>query len=209
MRHAVELLPTIDRLCRDHNVSPESIDELYVSAGPGSFTGLRIGITVARTLAWAGGVGVVRVPTLDVMAQNALEVDDPTAHVAALLDAKRDRVYAATFVRREGRYHRQTDPAEHDPAAFFASLPEGCALIGEGVRYVEEAVNAAGLTVLPESTFRARAEVVYRLGRCYRTEIGFDPIERLVPIYIRRPEAEEVWDRRHGRGAPSSEPGCG
>jgi len=205
LRHAVELLPTIDRLCRDHGFQPDSIDELYVSAGPGSFTGLRIGLTVARMLAWAGGVSVVRVPTLDVVAQNALEVDETPPHVAALLDAKRDRVYAATYGFRNDRYHRLAEPAEHEPCAFFATLPPGCALIGEGVGYVADAVRPSGLTVLPERTFRARAEVVYRLGRLYRTEIGFDPIDRLVPIYVRRPEAEEVWDRRHGKDVSRSD----
>ncbi|HEY3243629.1 MAG TPA: tRNA (adenosine(37)-N6)-threonylcarbamoyltransferase complex dimerization subunit type 1 TsaB, partial [Phycisphaerae bacterium] len=55
LRHAVELMPTLDALCRQHRVAPEQVGEVYVSGGPGSFTGLRIGITVARTLAWAGG----------------------------------------------------------------------------------------------------------------------------------------------------------
>ena len=60
--HAVELLLTADALCREHGVSPGSLDELYVSGGPGSFTGLRVGITFARTLAWAGRVKTVASP---------------------------------------------------------------------------------------------------------------------------------------------------
>lgn len=201
LRHAVELLPTIDRLCSEHQITPESITDFYVSAGPGSFTGLRIGITVARMLAWAGDVRVVKVPTLDVIAWNAGDLDDPPDHIASVLDAKRNRVYAAAYVRRGDRYDPMTQPAEHDPTTFFASLPRNAALIGEGLRYVREAVENSGLSVLPETTFRARAEVVYHLGRIRAVEAGYDSIEQLLPIYIRRPDAEDVWDQRHGQPA--------
>lgn len=209
LRHAIELLPTIDRLCRDHGFSPRSITDLYVSAGPGSFTGLRIGITVARMLAWAGEVRIVKVPTLDVIAQNACDLDQPPDHVAAVLDAKRNRVFAASYARRNGRYERLTEPAERDPDAFFASLPRNCALLGEGLLYVQDAVRESvtlsqgdlsqgDLTVLPASTFQARADTVYRLGRAQATEKNYDSLDRLLPTYVRRPEAEEVWERRHG-----------
>lgn len=199
LRHAVELLPSIDRLCGNHRIAPESITEFYVSAGPGSFTGLRIGITVARMLAWAGNVRVVKIPTLDVIAQNAGDLDDSPEHVASILDAKRNRVYAAAYVRREDRYDPVTEPAEHDPATFFASLPRRSALMGEGVHYVGDAIRNSGLLALPESTFRARAEVVYRLGRFRAAETRYDSLEHLLPIYIRRPDAEEVWDQRQAR----------
>ena len=206
LRHAVELLPTVDRLCEDHQIAPGAITDFYVSAGPGSFTGLRIGITVARMLAWAGDVRVVKVPTLDVIAQNAVDLDDPPEHVASVLDAKRNRVYAAAYVRRNDRYDAITEPAEHDPATFFASLPRGSALIGEGIQYIREAVECSGLFVLPETTFRARADVVYRLGRIRAIEGSYDPLNNLLPTYVRRPDAEEVWDQRHGQPtAPTSE----
>ena len=104
LRHAAELLPAVEGLCRDHGLRPDAVDEVYVSGGPGSFTGLRIGVTFARTLALACGAKIVRVPTLTVIAQNALEASEAPATVAVVLDAKRRRIFAAVFALEDGAY---------------------------------------------------------------------------------------------------------
>lgn len=202
INHGVELLPTVDALCRRHGIPPQQIGQVYFSGGPGSFTGLRIGVTVARTLAWANNARVVRVPTLDVIAQNAIDLAAPPQEVAVTLDAKRGNIYAATFVRRSDRFERIDEPAERNPAEFFQSLSVGCSVTGEGLERCGEAATAAGLTALPADTFRPRAAVVYRLGVARALAGDFDDPEGLIPIYIRRPEAEEVWERKHG-GRPS------
>ncbi|MCH7813507.1 MAG: tRNA (adenosine(37)-N6)-threonylcarbamoyltransferase complex dimerization subunit type 1 TsaB [Planctomycetes bacterium] len=201
-RHAVELFPTLQAVCRRQGVPPASIEEIYVSAGPGSFTGLRIGLTTARTWAWAGGVRVVRVPTLEVVAQNALEMPTPPDDLVVLLDAKRGHVFAAAFRLASNHYEAVTEAAEWDVQALAATVPAGCAALGEGIAYHRAAVDRAGLTVGPEELNRPRAEVVHRIGYT-RAGAGagtgaFDDLTALVPIYVRRPEAEEVWERRHG-----------
>src|SRR5271170_4139716 len=71
LRHAAEIVPIMDRLIRKGGWGPKDIEQIYVSAGPGSFTGLRIGITVAKTVALAGGAKIVAVPTVRVLAENA------------------------------------------------------------------------------------------------------------------------------------------
>ena len=86
-RHATELVPKIHDLCATHGVAPRNIQEVYVSAGPGSFTGLRIGISVARMIALVNGARLVAIPTLEVIAQNAL--DDRTAGADAALGSQR------------------------------------------------------------------------------------------------------------------------
>ncbi|MCK4659020.1 MAG: tRNA (adenosine(37)-N6)-threonylcarbamoyltransferase complex dimerization subunit type 1 TsaB [Phycisphaerae bacterium] len=199
-QHAVELLPTADMLCRKHKVKPREIAEIYVSGGPGSFTGLRIGITFAKTLALDGRTRIVRVPTLDVIAQNALLMDAPPAHLAVILDAKRKHVYAARFEPADSAerfYKRIVDPAEVDPAEFLAQMPPTGSVVGEGIAYHREAVSGSGLSVLPEECNQARAEVVYRLGRQLAAAGLYHEPTNLVPIYIRRPEAEEVYEQRH------------
>ena len=198
-RHAVELLPTVERVCAAREVTADAIDEVYVSGGPGSFTGLRVGITFARALAFACSARVVRVPTLDVIAQNALDVTEPPEALAVVLDAKRKRVFAAAFALTDDGYARIREPAELDPDGFFAAMPAGCRALGEGILHHQEAVARAGLGVLPESLNRARAEVVHRLGYRLARQGRFDDPARLIPIYIRRPQAEEVWESRHGR----------
>lgn len=200
LRHAVELLPTIDEICRTHTVPPRSIAQVYVSGGPGSFTGLRIGVSFARGMALAAGSRVVRIPTLDAVAQNALDLPEPPPSVVVMLDAKRGNVFTAAFALHDGRYVAATSPAERRPDEFFASLPPGCAALGEGVAYHREAVGRAKLHVLPEELNRARAETVYRLGRDRAERGDFTEPAGMVPLYIRRPEAEEIWEKRQVAG---------
>ncbi|MBU0718680.1 MAG: tRNA (adenosine(37)-N6)-threonylcarbamoyltransferase complex dimerization subunit type 1 TsaB [Planctomycetes bacterium] len=196
-KHATDLLPAIDDLCREHLVKPDMIRQVYVSIGPGSFTGLRIGIAVARALALATRVKIVGVPTLEVIAQNAAQATAPPGQVAVILDAKRRRVYANVFQRRGTGYVSQFETAEVPPLEFLRRQSRDCAVLGEGVRQHEEAVAAAGLTILPESLYSPRAEILYQLGVERAAEGRFTDPRLLVPLYVRRPEAEERWEQRH------------
>lgn len=195
--HAVEFLPTIKALCETHQVPPAHIERVYVSAGPGSFTGLRMGVTAARMIALGVGARVVGVPTLEVIAQNALDADPRPSRVAVVLDAKRSRVYTAVFVRQSDAYMAMNEAIEADPFEFLAAQPHDCAVLGEGLLYHRPAIEKSNRRILPELLFRPRAETVYRLGfdRAERGEFT-DP-RTLVPTYIRPPEAEEVWERKH------------
>lgn len=206
-RHAVELLPTVQRLCHDAGFAPGQLDEVYVSTGPGSFTGLRIGITVARTLAWSAGASVVAVPTLEVIAQNALDYDPPPDALGVILDAKRGRIFAAAMAKHGDEYQRVDEPTEWEPHTFIRSLPAGSALMGEGMAYHQTAIQASGLPVLPASLNRPRAETVHRIGHRLALAGRYDDPRTLVPVYIRRPEAEEVWDRRHANPQPPGRAG--
>ncbi len=206
-RHAVELLPTVQRLCHDAGFAPRQLGDVYVSTGPGSFTGLRIGITVARTLAWSAGASVVAVPTLEVIAQNALDHDPPPNALGVVLDAKRGRIFAAPMAKREGAYQRLDEPREWEPDAFIRSLPAGAALLGDGIAYHQDALQATGLPVLAAFLNRPRAETVHKIGHRLALAGRYDDPRTLVPVYIRRPEAEEVWDRRHATPHPPGRAG--
>ena len=202
MSHARELLPTIDSLCRDHKIDPPMISQVYVSMGPGSFTGLRIGIAVARMLAFGVGAKVVGVPTLEVIAQNAAEVSDPPKKVAVILDAKRGRVYAATYIRRGSVYMPDAEPAEAHPGPFLAGQSPDCAVLGEGIAHYRREIEASGLRVLPDEYHWPQAETVYRLG-CRRASRGeFHDPRTLIPVYIRPPEAEEKWRQQDSEPQP-------
>src|SRR5437763_630298 len=94
LKHAAEMIPRIDRLCRAMDWRPNDLQEVYVSAGPGSFTGLRIGITLAKSLSLATGARLIAVPTVRVLVRNA----PPEANnVVIVLDAKRDQIFSARF----------------------------------------------------------------------------------------------------------------
>src|SRR5579864_841388 len=94
LQHAAQIIPRIDHLCRDRGWMPNEIREIYVSIGPGSFTGLRIGATLAKTLAFATGAKIVAVPSVLVLAENT----PPEAmNLIIILDAKRDQIFTARF----------------------------------------------------------------------------------------------------------------
>ncbi len=178
---------------------PGQVGGVYVSSGPGSFTGLRIALTAARMLALATGASIVPVPTLEVIAQNAADAHQQPNRVAVILDAKRSRVYAAAFVRHHDRYVCETGPVEADPSEFLAiqyALDPSSAVLGWGVFEHRESVEASGLVVLEESLHDPRAETVYRLGRWRADEGRFADRRTVVPIYVRPPEAEEKWAQR-------------
>jgi tRNA threonylcarbamoyladenosine biosynthesis protein TsaB len=194
--HARDFLPTLDDLLETHAVKPAQLRSVFVSAGPGSFTGLRIGVTASRMIALAGGASVVAIPTLEVIAQNALEADAPPTEVGVVLDAKRGRVYAGSFARQGDAYLPTSEPAEVEPQAFLARQDRACAIMGEGITYHGTAVEASGLPVLPERLWPPRADAVYRLGHARAVRGESDDPRMLVPVYIRPPEAEEKWEQR-------------
>ncbi|UCD29837.1 MAG: tRNA (adenosine(37)-N6)-threonylcarbamoyltransferase complex dimerization subunit type 1 TsaB [Planctomycetota bacterium] len=198
MQHAAELMPTVDRLLKKQGWPANSITDVFVSIGPGSFTGLRIGVTVARTLAWSIGARIVAVPTVDALARNALEANPLPEHVAVILDAKRRQIYAAAFDIKPGRLIKTIDAHLSDPADFFARCPQPLALLGEGIDYHGQAIDTAGVTVLDKNFWPGRAENVFHVGLELADQEKFTPGPQLMPLYIRRPEAEEKWEKLHG-----------
>lgn len=189
LQHAAQIVPIIDRLIRTQGWTPREIEQLYVSQGPGSFTGLRIGITLAKTMALATGVKVVAVPSLRVLVENA-----PTEakHVIIVLDAKRDQIFT-------GRFERNGDDWIERQSARLSSLPEMLAtaprpvdLLGEGIPYHRKSIpDDPGVRVTSEAIWRARASAVAKLGVKMAQRGEFVDPFKLTPIYIRRPEAEE------------------
>jgi tRNA threonylcarbamoyladenosine biosynthesis protein TsaB len=194
LQHAARIVPAIDELCRSADWKSDSISEIYVSAGPGSFTGLRIGITLAKTLAWATGAKLVAVPTVNVLVENA----PPEAKdVVIVIDAKRDQIFTASFSRSELGWSEH-QPAHLDSLAeMLRRAPRPVHLLGEGIPFHQKFVDQsdAGIIFVNAEHWRPRAEIVAQLG-CKMARAGqfIDPLN-LIPIYIRKPEAEEKWEQ--------------
>jgi tRNA threonylcarbamoyladenosine biosynthesis protein TsaB len=198
LKHAAGLVPMIDRLCRSVGWRPTDVEELYVSVGPGSFTGLRVGVTLAKTLAFATGAKLVAVPTVEVLARNA---PADARHVVIVLDAKRDQIFTARL-RRDGHAWQVDEPATLDslPAA-LARSPRPVHLIGEGIPYHLKFLpaNDERVVVTPEDAWRARAAAVVELGHTMARRGTFTDPQSLSPVYVRKPEAEEKWEQQNRR----------
>ncbi len=201
--HARELLPAVDRLCRRADLTPGRIERCFISIGPGSFTGLRVAVAFARHLALATAARIVAVPTLEVIAANCAALDPPPTNLAVILDAKRRQVYAAVFELDGEGYQVAVEPTVVDPASLFAGAPRRMSVSGVGIEYHRQSVDAAGVAVVDQSLWTPTAATVLRLGHARAARDDFTPPESLVPLYLRRPEAEEVWERRHGASGKS------
>lgn len=197
LQHAAEIIPRIDALCRSQGWQPRDLEEVYVSAGPGSFTGLRIGVTLAKTLAFATGVKLVAVPSLDVLVRNS----PPEAmHAIVVLDAKRDQIYTARYTRQANGEWQAAEPAHLDSLAQMLSrAPRPVYLLGDGIPFHQKFILAdeAAVTITPPQAWRALASVVAQIGHRMARAGQFTEAQALLPIYIRKPEAEEKWDALH------------
>ena len=192
--HAAGLLPMIDRLVRKRGWTPTDVEEIYVSVGPGSFTGLRIGITLAKTLAMTTGAKLVAVPTVDVLARNA---PAGANHLLIVLDAKRDQIFTARFERDDDGWLAREPAHLGSLVEELSRCPRPVHLLGEGVPFHRKFVPANdGVTETGPETWRAKAEHVAAIGLAMSAAGQFIEPDALLPIYIRRPEAEEKYEAR-------------
>lgn len=195
LRHAAEIVLRIDRLCRQAGWAPRDLRELYVSAGPGSFTGLRIGVTLAKTLAFATGAKIVAVPTVRVLAHNT----PPEArHLVIVLDARRGQIFTARFGRSADGWI-EAEPAHLDDLpSMLARSPRPVYLLGEGIPYLRAVIpmDDPAIVITPPDSWRPRVDAVAIEGTRLAAEGRFIDPDRFTPLYLRKPEAEEKWERK-------------
>jgi tRNA threonylcarbamoyladenosine biosynthesis protein TsaB len=190
-RHAVELMPAIEKLFQAHTAKPAQLGEIYVSIGPGSFTGLRVGLTTAKVLAHVTGARLVAVPTLEVVVHNA-PADRP--HVAVMLNAKRGQCFTGLFQRENGAWKPLIAPSLLSPEQLLERAPRPLAIIGDHLPPQEW---PGEVQLLGSALATPRSEVVWRLGRQLAAAGRFADPASLTPLYVRLPEAEELWQARH------------
>jgi len=200
MAHARWLMPAIEQLFRETGLSLEEIDGLAVSAGPGSFTGLRIGLSTAKGLALAAGKPVVAVPTLDALAR---PVPSRRRLLCPILDARKKEVYAAFFhPDGKGGLTRQTDDLALPPDRLAERIAEPVLFAGNGIdpyRQVLEAVLGRRALFASKRFHFPRARAVAELGLIRLAGGRADALESLEPRYVRLSEAEMKRQKKGSR----------
>jgi tRNA threonylcarbamoyladenosine biosynthesis protein TsaB len=194
------LLPGIDAVLARAGAELAAIDAFAVSVGPGSFTGLRVGIATVKGLAFASGRPVAAVPTLAALAHAGVSAAGG-APVLALLDARRGELYAAVY-GADGRAELAETVAK--PAALAERVAAGTRIVaGEGAEAAAAeiaALRGSAIAVLPRPLGLARAGPVGALGaRMLAAGLGTEAA-RVAPRYVRRAEAEA---RRIGQALES------
>jgi len=181
--HSERLMPAIDRLLGDAGWTTASLEWLAVAVGPGSFTGLRIGLSAVKGLAWALGLSVAAVPTLDALAASLPFAALP---VCPVLAARRNEIYCSRY-RWDGAGMRQEwDYLALAPEELAARLTEPTILLGDGAR----AVDSRHARVAPphRRTPSPAAVAVLGLARFQAGQVV--SAGELSPFYLRSPEAE-------------------
>lgn len=195
------LMPTVDEVLRQAGLSVGDLDAVSVSVGPGSFTGLRVGLATAKGLARGAGVSLVGVSTLEVLAEG---YDVKEGSICALLDAYRGEVFAAMFRRNGGRLERLTADMVAVPEAVPLSGEGETHMIGNGAACYRERLKAVfgeRVNVTGEGTSAVpMAVVVARLGMRRLTGVPGATQEQpnsteVVPVYLRRAAAEVNWEK--------------
>lgn len=194
LNHSELLLPAVDRLFRSTRSELSAVEGYCLAAGPGSFTGIRIGLATVKALAFASGRRVAAVSSLAALALRlgAEEVD--ARLLCPLIDAKKGEVYAALFEAGGEEPAEVVPQGAYDPGTFLARLPpEGIVhFIGTGVDLCREAIKGA---LGGRARFSGRqpfiAREVGRLGLRVLDAGGGEAAEEVRPIYFRRSQAEE------------------
>jgi tRNA threonylcarbamoyladenosine biosynthesis protein TsaB len=195
--HSERLMATVDRVLKDTGMHMRQFDGFAVAIGPGSFTGLRIGLSTVKGLALATGRPVAAVPTLKVLAWNLPHSAYP---VCPLLDARKNEVYAALYTF-DGPVLQQVLSERVVALTRLAEQLTGRIIFtGEAARLFQTEI----IQIFGDAAFFAPRSAALPSAAAV-AEIGLDMIKNgkqadpdsLAPMYIRRPEAEVAWEKKH------------
>jgi tRNA threonylcarbamoyladenosine biosynthesis protein TsaB len=195
-RHGRDLIPRLQDALNQLGLSPSNLDVVAVGLGPGSYTGLRIGLAAAKTLAYVSGAAIIGLDSLEAVALNS----PPDAlRISVISDAQRGDVYSADFVREfPGAIPVATMTTRIEPLADWAARVEpGTFVIGPGLDSPRIRPALPGGIVIAEPSLN-RPDAARLLELAVRTiERGQrDDLWAIEPHYLRRSAAEEQWEAR-------------
>lgn len=196
--HSERLMSAIDCLLGYSGMQLQDMNAIAAAVGPGSFTGLRIGLSTAKGIVYASGAHFLAVPTFDAFVRHFMYSALP---VCLMLDARKGEVYAS-LSKWEQTAFKNIDTMTTAPEALLDKLSGEHVFAGEGAllheklireRLKDRAIFAPDDKMIPAASHVAMVALEKaRLGQ-------FDDARSAQPLYIRRSEAEEKWEERHGR----------
>jgi tRNA threonylcarbamoyladenosine biosynthesis protein TsaB len=202
-RHAESIVPAIDFVCRSAGVALGDVGAVVVDVGPGLFTGLRVGVGTAKALAFALGVPLVGVGSLEVLAHGAAATAPSGALLVAVVDARRAEVFVARFRATDGAARRVGEDERRTPDALadeLAALGEPFTLVGNGARRYAAVLGVVpGAIVAGESLDHPAPHALAVLGRDRAASGASDDGTDVLPRYLRDADTRINWERRAGR----------
>ena len=197
LTHSQTLLPLIQKALLETALSVSDLDLIAITSGPGSFTGLRIGISTVKGLAFSGQVPCVGVSTLEAMAMNALDI--PDCVVCSLMDARRGEFYQAFFEIKNGTVTRLTEDraVPGDLIAKEMKAYKNVLLIGDGAeKFSQDYPEFSESLAAPEFRYQCGVGAALLGMKCYKQGI-FTNANQLAPVYLRLPQAEREFQAKN------------
>ncbi len=200
--HSQTLLPMLDEIVTMTGFELETIDAIAVSAGPGSFTGLRIGSATGKGLGLALDKPMISIPTVDAMAYNLYGC---AAIVCPIMDARRDQVYTGIYENKDGFSIRKEGCAMdiNELILELNQMGDTVIFLGDGVpvykKQIEESMTVP-FSFAPAHVNRQRAASVAALGSLYYEEGKLVTAAEHAPDYLRKPQAEREREEQEAKG---------
>ncbi|QDT68040.1 tRNA threonylcarbamoyladenosine biosynthesis protein TsaB [Planctomycetes bacterium MalM25] len=189
-RSAQTLAPTISAVLEGLGWEPKEVAAVAVAVGPGSFTGLRVGVVTAKTFAYATGAAVVGVDTLDVLAKADTAAKGVNG-LWAVLDAQRRELFAARFVPNGVQWAREESTQRLSRAALCDYLREGDRVVGPVAESLADSVEGGTPVGVEFVTAEPQAEAVLRAAHRRWRDRQADSVLGIAPQYFRLSSAEE------------------
>ena len=202
LTHSETLMPHIGTALEMARVKKNELEGIAVSIGPGSFTGLRIGLAAAKMMAYALHIPLIAVPTLEALAHHTI---CEGVRLVPMMDAQKGTVYAQEFAWEAGAAGltlREAHPLVILPLsevlAGLAESPQPVLLLGDAMQKkgVDELPTGVRLAPIHARMPRAACVGLASLTRLARGAVD-DPVT-IAPLYLRRSEAEVLWEKHHG-----------
>ena len=171
------LLPSIKRLLDENKINIKELNKIFISVGPGSFTGIRIGVTVAKTIAWSLKIDIIPISSLEIIASTNTDSN----YICSLVDARRGYVYG-------GLYDNDLNPIFNDK---YIKLDELLSIINTSYQNVE--------FISYEPLFDRIKKPNINIEKIVNKHINDESINphSVNPIYLKKTEAEEKHDQRN------------
>ena len=197
LTHSRTLLPMAEDMLKNAELTIDDVDLFAVAQGPGSFTGIRIGVSAVKGLAWAADKKCVGVSTLEAMAWNGAAVGGV---ICPVMDARRSQVYNALFEIRDGKPVRLTEDrpiALKELAEEVRALGRPVLLVGDGVEITRAYFDANSIPCIAAAE-NIRWQSAWGVGMAAMDKVPYSADE-LLPVYLRLSQAERERLERLGK----------
>lgn len=197
--HSVRVMPAIEKLLQDCDINPKELTKIVVAKGPGSYTGVRIGVTIAKTLAWTLQIPLVGISSLQILASSSARYFD--GFVSPLFDARRGQIYTGLYQYKDGQIctvYKDQLVLSKDWALKMKELKSNILFVGNDLP-IHQGIFKDSL-----GGFAKFAEITEQNPR--PSELAFlgmhlpgEDVHSFVPNYIRMAEAESKWLEANNR----------